>query len=126
MFGLKKKTPYTTIKCSARKLNGAAHALAVNGLDLPALVKAADASEHCTRIAFGQIYQKPGTLLADHRPEEQGYVARHDRVTQSLGLVLRQGLMRQTLVFSTKEPQQLAAAMGITLEQPGASEPTVS
>jgi hypothetical protein len=128
MFGMiKRKDPYQTVTCRGRKLEGGAVlALQVGELDLPGICKLADASEVCAKISFGRIYQKPGTMLADHKPEEQGYNARYDKIAKSIAVNLRQGLMRQTLVFVTREPVQLAGELGLTLEQATPSEPTVS
>lgn len=127
MFGIKRKDPYDTVTCRGRKLEGGAVlALAVGEIDLPAVVKAADGSEVCSKISFGRIYQKPGTLLANHDKEDRGYNARYDKITRSIAVNVRQGLMRQTLIFVTREPQQLAGEMGITLEAEAPPEPTVS
>ncbi|WP_269530840.1 hypothetical protein [Chitinimonas sp. BJYL2] len=128
MFGLgKQKPPYLTVTCRAKKLEGqAVLALQLNEVDLVEVIKAADASALCTRISFGKIYQKPGTMLAENDSTDQGYNARYDKITKSLGVNLRQGFMRQTLVFSTREPQQLCADMGLTLEMDPPPEPTVS
>jgi hypothetical protein len=128
MFGIgKRKDPYQTVSCRGRKLEGGAVlALKVNDIDLPEVCKLADAAESCSKVSFGRIYQKPGTLLSDHNPEDQGYNARYDKVAKSIAVNLRQGLMRQTLVFVTREPVELAAALGLTLEQAAPSEPTAS
>ncbi|MBV8658286.1 MAG: hypothetical protein JO142_10725 [Burkholderiales bacterium] len=127
MFGLGKKDPFATVVCKAKKLDGqAAQALKQDAVDLVAMIKAADASELCSKISFGRIYQKPGTLLSEHNASEQGYSASYDKVTKSIGVGLRQGLMRQTLVLVTKEPTQLAVEIGLTLDLPTPSEPTVS
>jgi len=128
MFGLgRKKDPYTTISCKGRKLDGqAVLALVVQELDLPAIVKKVDTLDYCSRVSFGKIYQKPGTLLADNNTEDQGYSARYDKITRSLGVNLRQGFMRQTLVFATREPEQLCAELGLSMEVDTPPEPTVS
>ena len=127
MFGLGKKPPYATVTCKGRKLDGqAVVALQLRDLDLPAVVKLADTVEVCSRVSFGKIYQKPGTLLAENNSEDQGYTARYDKITRSLGVNLRQGFMRQTLVFATREPQQLCSELGLTLEVETPPEPTVS
>ncbi|WP_374352308.1 hypothetical protein [Chitinimonas sp.] len=128
MFGIgKKKDPYSTVTCRANKLEGGAVlALGVAELDLPGICKLADSSEVCSKISFGRIYQKPGSLLAEHKPDEQGYNARYDKITKSIAVNLRQGLMRQTLIFVTREPVQLAGELSLTLEQEAPPEPTVS
>lgn len=127
MFGLRKKEPYNTVVCKGRKLDGhAAHALLIKDLDLPALIKKADTVEVISRVSFGRIYQRPGTMLDQNDIEDQGYNASYDKVTKSMAVNLRQGFMRQTLVFGTKEPQIVCAELGLTLEVPGPSEPVVS
>ncbi|MEH6459465.1 hypothetical protein [Chitinimonas sp. JJ19] len=127
MFGFKKKEPYLTVSCKGRKLDGqAVLALQVAELDLPAIVKKADTVEACSRVSFGKIYQKPGTLLDDNDTEDQGYTARFDKITKSIGVNLRQGYMRQTLVFATRDPDTVCAELGLSLEVEGPSEPTVS
>lgn len=128
MFGLSRnKEPWQTVTCKGLKLDGhAAKALLVTGLDLPAMCKAADTSEYCTKVGIGRIYQKPGTMLDEHNPETQSYAARYDSLTRTLGINLHQGLMRQTIIFATREPVLLAAELGISLEQATPSEPTVS
>lgn len=127
MFGIGKKPPYETVTCRARKLEGqAVLALAIRDLDLPEVIKKADANPVCLRISFGKIYQKPGTMLKDNNPEDQGYSASYDKITKSLAVNLRQGFMRQTLVFSTKEAQQLCTEVGLALEAPPPAEPMVT
>lgn len=129
MFGLSRnKEPWHTVTCRGRKLDGhAAKALLVKDLDLPEMVKAADASEHCSKVGIGRIYQKPGTMLDEHNAEEQSYSARYDNLTKTLGLSLHQGLMRQTIIFATREPALLSAELGLQMEQPTPpAEPTVS
>ncbi|MBV1776413.1 hypothetical protein KSF73_11895 [Burkholderiaceae bacterium DAT-1] len=127
MFGFGKKEPYDSVNCKASKSEKrAGRALIVRDFDITEVVRKADQSEHCYRIVLGDIYQKPGTLLAENNKEEQGYHARWDKLTGSIGVSLFQGYMRQTLVFSTKEPQLLTAEMGITLEVAGPSEPTTT
>jgi hypothetical protein len=118
MFGIgRKKDPFTVVTCKGKKLDGgAANGLKVEELDLPALVKACDQSELCSKVSLGRVYQKPGTMLEENRPEETGYSARYDKITKSIGVGLRQGLMRQTMVIATKEPQALAAEIGLALE----------
>ncbi|PHV10993.1 hypothetical protein [Chitinimonas sp. BJB300] len=126
MFG-KKKDPYITVTCKGRKLDGhAVLALAVKDLELVEMVKKADTVEACSRVSFGRIYQKPGTMLAENNQEEQSYTARFDTITKSIGVNLRQGFMRQTLVLATKDPTTVCAELGLTLEVAGPSEPTVS
>lgn len=128
MFGLgKKKDPFLTVTCKAHKLDGrAVLALLVRDIDLVEICKQADKLEACQRIAFGKIYQKPGTMLTENNQEDQGYTARYDKITKSIGINLRQGFMRQTLVFATRDPDTLCRELGITLEVAGPSEPTVS
>lgn len=128
MFGLnRKKEPWQTAMCKGLKIDGhAAKALVVRELNLPDIIKLADASELCTKIGFGRIYQKPGTLLSEHDSEDQGFTARFDNLTKTIGLGLRQGLMRQTIIFATREPELLAQAIGLTLDSGNtATEPTV-
>ncbi|WP_184201165.1 hypothetical protein [Chitinimonas taiwanensis] len=128
MFGLgKKKDPFQTVTCKGLKLEGrAVLALQVRDLDLVELCKLADKVEACQRVSFGKIYQKPGTMLAENNQEDQGYTARYDKITKSIGVNLRQGFMRQTLVFATRDPDTVCRELGITLEVAGPSEPTVS
>ncbi|QNM98368.1 hypothetical protein [Chitinimonas koreensis] len=130
MFGIRKKEAYATVVCKGAKLDGrAVQALLIRDLDLPEIVKQVDKLEICTRVSFGRIYQKPGSLLEENDPEDQGYSARYDKITKSIGVNLRQGFMRQTLVFATREPQALCAELGLSLEveaPPAPSEPTVS
>ncbi|QDQ25517.1 hypothetical protein FNU76_03625 [Chitinimonas arctica] len=127
MFGLgKKKEPYLTVSCKGKKLDGqAVLALQVSELDLPAIVKKVDSLEACSRVSFGRIYQKPGTMLVDNNTEDQGYSASYDKITKSIGVNLRQGSMRQTLVFATREPEVVCTELGLTLDVPGPSEPMV-
>ncbi len=126
MFG-KKKDPYITVTCKGRKLDGhAVMALSVKDLDLVEMVKKVDTLEACSRVSFGRIYQKPGTMLAENNQEDQSYTARFDTITKSIGVNLRQGFMRQTLVLATKDPTTVCAELGLTLEVAGPSEPTVS
>lgn len=127
MFGIgKKKDPFNTITCRGNKLEGrAVLALLVGEIDLVELVKKADSVAACGRISFGRIYQKPGTMLADNNIDDQGYNARYDKITKSIGVNLRQGNMRQTLVIATREPDIVCAELGLSLEVAGPSEPTV-
>lgn len=126
MFGFGKKDPFHTIVCKGRKLEGnGARALLVNGLDLPDLMKRADASEYCAGVAFGTIYQRAGTLMAENKIEEQSYTVRYDKLTKSIGIALHQGYMRQTLVLSTNEPNLLAAELGVSFESSGSASPAV-
>lgn len=123
----KKKEPFLTVACKGVRLAGhAARALLVKELDLPAMVKKIDSSEVCSQISFGKIYQKAGSMLEENNIEDQGYHASYDKVTKSLGLNLRQGNMRQTLVLSTREPALLCAELGITLDLGTPTEPTAS
>ncbi|MFC4158897.1 hypothetical protein [Chitinimonas lacunae] len=122
MFGFSKKDPFDTVVCKGRKLEGqSGRALVVAGLDMQELMKRIDASAHCSRIVFGAIYQRAGTLMAENKIEEQSYSARYDRMTKTLGIALHQGYMRQTLVLSTTEPVPLAAELGLSLEGVGVS-----
>jgi len=123
MFGLSRKDPWTTVSCKGRKVEGnGGKALSVTGLDFVEIVKKADASEFCTKIGFGRIYQKPGTLLSEHNPEDQGYHVRFDNLTKTIGVSLWQGLMRQTVIFATKDYAALLAELGLSLEASGPSE----
>lgn len=124
MFGFGKKDPFHTVVCKARKLEGySGRALLVNGLDLPDLMKRIDASDYCAGVAFGTIYQRAGTLMAENKIEEQNYSVRYDKLTKSIGIALHQGYMRQTLVLATNEPNLLAAELGISFESSASASP---
>ena len=118
MFGIsRKKDPYVTIVCKGLKIDGlAAHALKIDALDLPAIIKAACESPLCAKVSFGRIYQKPGSMFDEHKIEDQDFSARYDKGTKSISMSLRQGLMRQMVVIVTREPLELSQAIGLPLE----------
>ncbi|MDK2125978.1 hypothetical protein [Parachitinimonas caeni] len=124
LFGFNKKPPYLTGACKALKLEGrVARYLTVDKVPVEELIAKADASALCSYIVVGDIFQRPGTLMTENNTQDQEFSVNYDKLTHTIGLSLRQGNMRQSLIFHTKSPKELAAEMGLALTMDEPAKP---